>query len=125
MKRQDARDAKEFREPDGELDGWAHQVIGAALEVHRALGPGFLESVYEQALCIELHARAVPFQRQVPIAVQYKGKIVGQGQLDLLVGNRLVVELKAVEAIAPIHVMNPQIWRLGVVAFRLSERHWR
>src|SRR4051812_16962956 len=103
MKRHDARDAKEFREPDGELDGWAHQVIGAALEVHRALGPGFLESVYEQALCIELHTRAVPFQRQVPIAVQYKGKVVGQGQLDLLVGNRLVVELKAVEAIAPIH----------------------
>ena len=101
MKRHDARDAKGLREPDGELDGWARQVVGAALEVHRTLGPGFLESIYEQALCIELLTRAVPFRRQVPIAVRYKGNVVGQGQLDLLVGDRLVVELKAVEALAP------------------------
>ena len=76
--------------------------LGAALEVHRTLGPGFLESIYEQALCAELLSRAVPFRRQVPITVRYKGQIVGQGQLDLLIGQRLVVELKAVEALAPI-----------------------
>jgi GxxExxY protein len=103
MKRHDAWDAKGLREPDGELDGWARQVVGAALEVHRTLGPGFLESIYEQALCLELLTRAVPFRRQVPIAVRYKGNVIGQGQLDLLVGDRLVVELKAVEVLAPIH----------------------
>ena len=105
MKRHDAKTAKEPREPDSELDGWAHKVVGAALEVHRALGPGFLESVYEQALCVELVTRAVPFRRQVPIAVRYKGQVVGQGQVDLLIGDRLVVELKAVEALAPIHAV--------------------
>ena len=87
------------------MDRWAHQVVGAALEVHRTLGPGFLESIYEQALCAERLSRAVPFRRQVPIAVRYKGQIVGQGQLDLLIGQRLVVELKAVEALAPIHAV--------------------
>src|SRR6185295_6293344 len=88
MKRHDAKTAKESEEPDRELDRWAHQVVGAALEVHRTLGPGFLESIYEQALCAELLSRAVPFRRQVPIAVRYKGQIVGQGQLDLLIGQR-------------------------------------
>ncbi|WP_394837464.1 GxxExxY protein [Pendulispora rubella] len=78
--------------------------IGAALEVHRLLGPGFLESVYEEALCFELSLRGVPFARQVPVGVAYKGKTVGEARLDLLVGECLIVELKAVEAIAPIHV---------------------
>ena len=105
MKRHDAKTAKESREPDSELDGWAHEVIGAALEVHRTLGPGFLEAIYEQALCVELLTRALPFCRQVPIAVRYKGQVVGQGQVDLLIGDRLVVELKAVEALAPIHAV--------------------
>jgi len=105
MKRHDARDARGLKEPDVELDGWARDVVGAALEVHRTLGPGYLESIYEQALCIELNSRAVPFRRQVPVAVRYKGRLVGQGQLDLLVGDRLVVELKAVESLAPIHAV--------------------
>jgi GxxExxY protein len=78
-------------------------VIGAALEVHRSLGPGFLESVYEEALCIELGLREIAFQRQVPVAVEYKGHAVGEGRLDLLVAGRLVVELKAVESILPVH----------------------
>ena len=103
MKRHDAKDAKGLREPDVELDRWAHDVVGAALEVHRTLGPGFLESIYEEALCIELISRAIPFRRQVPVAVQYKGRLIGQGQLDLLIGDRLIVELKAVEVPAPIH----------------------
>src|SRR3954454_8458017 len=67
MKRHDAKTAKGPEEPDAELDGWAHEVIGSALEVHRTLGPGYLESVYEQALCLELLARSVPFRRQLPI----------------------------------------------------------
>ena len=104
MNRHDAKAAKVQEEPDCELDGWAHEVVGSALEVHRALGPGFLESVYEQALCVELSARSVSFRRQVPIAVRYKGQVVGQGELDLLIHDRLVVELETVEAFAPIHV---------------------
>jgi GxxExxY protein len=78
-------------------------VVDAALEVHRALGPGFPEGVYEQALAVELELRGVPFQRQVPIAVKYKGFDIGDGRLDLLVENRLIVELKAVEILAPVH----------------------
>jgi len=71
--------------------------------VHRHLGPGFLESVYERSLCVELGLRAITFQRQVPVAVEYKGHPVGDGRLDLLVEDRLIVELTAVEALEPIH----------------------
>ncbi|WP_025321611.1 GxxExxY protein [Deferrisoma camini] len=86
-----------------ELNRLTEAVIGAAIEVHRHLGPGYLESVYEEALGIELDLRGIPHQRQVPVSVDYKGRSVGEGRLDLLVGDRLVVELKAVEALAPIH----------------------
>ncbi len=91
-------------EPSEALDALARDVIGAAIEVHRRLGPGFLESVYEEALCIELTLRGIPFARQVQIGVEYKGHQVGVARLDLLVRDCLVVELKAVEGIAPIHV---------------------
>jgi GxxExxY protein len=91
-------------EPDEELDQLAHAVIGAAIEVHRHLGPGFLEAVYEEALCVELSSRHIPFVRQAPLAVRYKGHAVGESRLDVLVANALVVELKAVEAIVPVHV---------------------
>ena len=103
MKRQDARNASALPEPDPELDRSANEVVDAAIEVHRVLGPGFLESVYERALCIELGLRNVPYRRQVPITVGYKGHSVGESCLDLLVGDRLVVELKAIETLAPIH----------------------
>ncbi len=69
----------------------------------RLLGPGYLESVYEQALAIELELRNIPFERQKPIRVNYKGREVGEGRLDLLVGSSLIVELKAVDSLAPIH----------------------
>ena len=90
-------------EPDPLLDRLTHQVIGAAIEVHRQLGPGFLESVYEEAMCIELTLRGIAFTRQPEVAIDYKGRPVGQGRLDLLVAECLVVELKAVETLAPIH----------------------
>ena len=67
------------------------------------LGPGFLESVYEQALCLELGLRNVPYRRQVPLAIAYKGHRVGESCLDLLVAGQLIVELKAIDALAPIH----------------------
>ena len=90
-------------EPDERVDELAHIVIGAAIEVHKVLGPGFLESVYEEALCFELQMRGIPFERQAAIAVNYKGCEVGEGRLDLLVGSVLIVELKAVSELAPVH----------------------
>jgi GxxExxY protein len=90
-------------EPDWELDQYARVVVNAALEVHRDLGPGFAEAVYERALAMELTARGVLFKRQVLAVVHYKGKPVGHGRLDLLVADRLVIELKAVDSIAPVH----------------------
>ena len=103
MKRQDARNAKELQEPDKELDRLAAEVLAAAVEVHSTLGPGFLESVYEHALCVELDSRDCEYRRQVPVLVEYKGRRVGESCLDLLVGHRLIVELKAAEDLAPIH----------------------
>jgi len=94
---------RRYREPDADVDELARRVIGAAIEVHRHLGPGFLESVYEEALCVEPELREIPFDRQRPIGVDYKGHSVGQGRLDLLVGDKLLVELKAVDRLAPIH----------------------
>jgi GxxExxY protein len=90
-------------EPDGNLDRLVHEVIGAAIEVHRILGPGYLESVYEEALVVELRIRGIPFQRQVPIPLIYKGEPIGEGRLDLLVRGELIVEIKTVEVLAPIH----------------------
>jgi GxxExxY protein len=91
-------------EPDEKVDRLARAVVNSALEVHRTLGPGFLECVYEEALAVELKYRSIPFERQVPIAVKYKGYLVGESRVDLLVGGALIVELKSVEVIAPVHV---------------------
>jgi GxxExxY protein len=90
-------------EPDEELDRLAHEIIGAAIEVHRILGPGYLESIYEEALCIELKLRTISFERQAPVQIVYKGAAIGQGRLDLLVQGKLIVEIKTVETLAPIH----------------------
>ena len=79
-------------------------VIGAAMEVHRALGPGLLESAYEECLCRELTLRGIPFERQVSLPIEYKGVHLDAGyRLDLLVAGAVVVELKAVDKILPIH----------------------
>lgn len=79
------------------------RVIGAAMQVHRTLGPGFLESIYEQAMAIELIEMGVCLQRQVPVSVRYRGRAVGLHRLDLLVAAEVVVELKAVKTIEPVH----------------------
>jgi len=88
---------------DERTEKLSHDVIGAAIEVHRVLGPGYLEMVYEQALALELAGRGVPFARQAIIDVEYKGQRIGEGRLDFLVGGVLIVELKATEALAPVH----------------------
>ena len=80
------------------------RVIGAAIEVHRDLGPGYMEAIYEQALAIELAERAIPFARQVALPLVYKGRPIGHGRVDFLVADVLVVELKAVDAILPVHI---------------------
>jgi GxxExxY protein len=86
-----------------EVERLAYRVIGAAIEVHRILGPGFLESVYQQALEVEFRMRGIPYQPQYPVDVNYKGYSVGEGRLDFLVGDVLIVELKAVENLSPVH----------------------
>jgi len=103
MNRQDAKIAKREREPSPRVDQLARAVIGAAIEVHRVLGPGFLESVYEEAMCVELGSRSIPFKRQLPTAINYKGNTIGESRLDLLVDDCLVVELKAVDELVRIH----------------------
>jgi GxxExxY protein len=90
-------------EPGKRVDELAHAVIGAAIEAHRHLGPGFLESVYEEALCIELAERQASFERQKEISVLYKGRPIGKQRIDLMVGEVLIVELKAIDALAEIH----------------------
>jgi GxxExxY protein len=85
------------------LEQLTGEVIGAAIEVHRALGPGYLEQVYEEALTVEMTLQKIPFVRQYPIGLSYKGHVVGEGRLDFLVSDILVVELKAVEEILPVH----------------------
>jgi GxxExxY protein len=80
------------------------EIIGAAIEVHRVLGPGLLESAYEECLCHELGLRGISFERQRPLPVEYKGIRLECGyRLDLLVENVVAVELKAVSSIEPIH----------------------
>ena len=87
-----------------EINQLTREIIGAAIEVHSALGPGLLESAYEECMCRELSLRKIPFQRQVPLPLEYKGVRLDCGyQLDLLVAESIVVELKSVEALMPIH----------------------
>ena len=80
------------------------EIIGAAIEVHRVLGPGLLESAYEECLCRELELRQVRFQRQVALPVSYRGLQLNCGyRLDLVVEEKVVLEIKAVESLASIH----------------------
>ena len=80
------------------------EVIGAAIEVHKALGPGLLESVYEECLCMELDFRGIPYERQKKLPVVYKGAGLDCGyRLDIVVANKLIVELKACESLQAIH----------------------
>jgi GxxExxY protein len=82
----------------------SHEVIGAAIEVHRIIGPGLLESVYEVALCRELWLRGLRVDRQVPIPVRYKGGVLDcEIRPDLVVNQQVIVEVKTVEKLVPLH----------------------
>jgi len=87
-----------------DIEKLGSKIIGAAIEVHRALGPGLLESAYEESLCHELSLRGVSFERQKPLSLTYKGKSLDCGYgLDIVVENRIILELKSCEGIEPIH----------------------
>ena len=81
----------------------SYAAIGTAMEVHRLLGPGFLEGVYEQALAVELGLREIPFRRQVPLTVLYKNVSVGDYRPDFVVDDRIIIEVKAVSDLASAH----------------------
>jgi GxxExxY protein len=79
-------------------------IIGAAIEVHRHLGPGLLESIYEEALCHELSLQQIPYERQKAVDVVYKGEVIKGQRLDLLVADEVVVEIKCVRRIEDVFV---------------------
>lgn len=82
----------------------SHEIIGAAIEVHRLLGPGLLESVYEAALCREMRLRKIAVARQIPLPVNYKGEVLECCvKLDLLVEREVIVEIKSLEKIMSVH----------------------
>lgn len=82
----------------------SREIIGAAIEVHRELGPGMLEVVYEECLCHELDIRRIPYQRQLPLGIDYKGKMLDAAfKIDVLVNDLIVVELKAVKEMADVY----------------------
>ena len=91
-------------ESDPAASELTHQIIGAAMAVHSAIGPGFLEAIYEEALCVELKLRSIPFARQVSLPMKYRGFDIGMARLDLLVDRRVIVELKAIELLTKAQV---------------------
>jgi GxxExxY protein len=93
-----------FKETAAGVNAVAKRVVEAAIEVHRHLGPGYLEAVYQEALEVELGLRGVSFERQAVFRVMYKQREVGAGRLDLLVERCVVVELKAVDQLHELHV---------------------
>ena len=114
----DVFDFREHMEPgaDPETEALARAVIGAAIEVHRILGPGLPESVYRRAVSHELDLRRIPHECEAPVPVVYKGKHVGKGSMDILVGKRLVVELKTVILLNDVH-------RAQVIAYLQATGH--
>jgi GxxExxY protein len=86
-----------------ETEQAAEKIIGCAIEVHRQLGPGFLEGIYHDALSIELEIAGLQFQREVPIILKYRNRPLRPHRLDLVVEGRVIVELKAVEHVDRIH----------------------
>ena len=78
-------------------------VLNSAFQVHKSLGPGFVEKIYEEALCVELAVRDIPFERQKVIQIYYRERPIGVHRLDFLVAKAVIVEIKAVERLLPVH----------------------
>jgi GxxExxY protein len=97
----------------------AYAIVGAAMEVHRELGPGFLESVYRKALIYEFMLRNIPFEEHKALPVHYKSQLIGEYQADLVVDGKIIVELKAVSALAPAHAAQARNY-LAATGLRLA-----
>jgi len=87
-----------------ELEKLMRDTIGACIAVHREFGPGLSEVVYSRATCIELDARGIPFEAEKPVPIRYRGELVCRQRIDLFVAGRLVLEIKSVERIHPVHI---------------------
>lgn len=94
-------------------------IVGAAMEVHRQLGVGFLEAVYQKALAYELTLRGIPFEEQKVLSVYYKGQLVGEYQADFVVDGKIVLELKSVSAISNAHMAQARNY-LAATGLRLA-----
>jgi GxxExxY protein len=101
MKSRDSRNRSDAISP--ELDALTEAIIAALIEVHRELGPGLAEKLYESAVCHEFDLRGIPYERQVRVPVCYKGKLIGETIIDLVVAKKVVLELKACESLNPVH----------------------
>jgi GxxExxY protein len=97
------RGSTEGKRPELVLEELTGKIIAAAIEVHRQLGPGFLETIYEQSLKIELSKRGIAFEAQKPVEVRYAGELVGNHTLDVMIEGKVVVELKAVKDLDDVH----------------------
>jgi GxxExxY protein len=94
----------EMRAVAADVNALTHDIIAAAIEVHRHLGPGLLESAYQECVCCELNRMGISFKREVAVPLAYKGLKLGCSyRIDLLVEDSVIVELKAVEQVLPIH----------------------
>src|SRR6478672_409724 len=105
-KREDGMRVDEFlarNGPKDERDPLTERIIAAAMEVHREVGPGMTEAMYEEALAMEFDLRGIQYARQVPVTVQYKGKPIGTTRLDFLVEGTVILELKACEGLNAVH----------------------
>ena len=96
------RDTENTKDPLDRINLITERVIGCGIEVHKQLGPGLLESIYESALCVELEMAGLKYQRQVPLSVSYKARNVGDLRLDLLIEDCVLVEIKSVERMDPV-----------------------
>ena len=105
LNRRGAEDAEKgnMKDVPEQINQITEAIIGAAIEVHRQLGPGFLESTYHRALEIELEIQGIPYESEFPVKLGYKGRPIGEGRMDLVVRGHVIVELKDVEKLAPIH----------------------
>ncbi len=87
----------------GETEDIITRIIGCAIAVHRTLGPGFIESIYRKAICLELEAAGLAYEKERPVRVRYRGVDIPGQRVDLIVGGLVVVELKSVQRIDPVH----------------------
>jgi GxxExxY protein len=94
----------EFVVYDGPHAALTYRIINCAIEVHRHLGPGLLESTYETAMAVEFEEQSITFQRQVGLPLHYKGRVISEHRLDLVVENSVVVEVKSVKRVEDIHI---------------------